>query len=649
MIKEFGSDDEYHSWCSEDPEHRLILNTNKEGYTEGLSCIHLASCKSIRETNQPGGFTRGDYEKIGSLEVKELKDWLNDKRSQKELPSIEVKQHSCVRKGLASAKSLDMMSKLKELYKNLIEKRKGAISGWHDSYRNFYDDVGEIRKKIQSGYRLHHKKDASFLKQLLYEKENGIASVGQSSWKEADYQSFIRNEDFVSSLEVLLLAPNRENWTNLGSKWHAQRGYNNPARVNRVAAASTLEVSTTVDSTKFDKVFDWLMDEKIIPKYNRIAGNDWYSKNVFLLKFLKNAFKDELHNNKTDEFYLSQFIWELYWNLPKKGNPKNIVQRLNVIIYGPPGTGKTYSTIKRCVEICDGSEIEVLTDGERKRFSDLRDEEKRVEFVTFHQSYGYEEFVEGLRPESLSGESIGAESDTAVEEASVRQPISTNRGGFRLKVVDGVLKRIAERASKDKDERPFVLVIDEINRANISKVLGELVTLLEDDKRKGADNEVCVTLPYSGQSFSLPANLYILGTMNTADRSIALLDTALRRRFVFEEMPPEPKLLGTVDGINLETVLQCMNERLEYLIDRDHLIGHAWFMGCGTKDDVSQVMRDKIIPLLAEYFYDDWGKVTILYRGTSFSVRPALTTIPARVATVGPSRKLRMESMLTVG
>ena len=255
---------------------------------------------------------------------------------------------------------------------------------------------------------------------------------------------------------------------------------------------------------------------------------------------------------------------------------------LNTILYGPPGTGKTYATLRRCVEICDGKTP--ADDGEvQSRYGELV-KEGRVKFVTFHQSYGYEEFVEGLRPET-----------------------DPKTGHLRLVANCGVLKQIAEEA-RGKSEQ-YVLVIDEINRANISKVLGELITLLEEDKREEAKHELAVTLPHSRKPFTLPNNLHFLGTMNTADRSIALLDTALRRRFTFEELPPEPRELKPVDGINLEGVLRTINKRLEYLIDRDHLVGHAWLMRAQTKADVDDVMRHKIIPLIVEYFYDDWQKV----------------------------------------
>ncbi len=213
---------------------------------------------------------------------------------------------------------------------------------------------------------------------------------------------------------------------------------------------------------------------------------------------------------------------------------------------------------------------------------------KRYEMITFHQSYGYEEFIEGIRPDFQEEEEL------------------------KYKIEQGVFLRIAEKARKDK-ENSYAIFIDEINRGNISKIFGELITLIEPDKRQGEENELEVILPYSKSKFSVPPNLFIIGTMNTADRSIALIDTALRRRFDFKEMMPDSSLLSdNIEGINLQLLLDKINERIDFLLDRDHTIGHSYFIKAKSKNEICAIFKNKVIPLLQEYFYNDWEKIQLV-------------------------------------
>ena len=224
---------------------------------------------------------------------------------------------------------------------------------------------------------------------------------------------------------------------------------------------------------------------------------------------------------------------------------------------------------------------------------------KRYSCVTFHQSYGYEEFIEGLKAKTTDEDAI-----TYVVES-------------------GEFVKLCRRAEQDPENR-YAIFIDEINRGNVSKIFGELITLIEPDKRAGEPNQVEIQLAYSGTAFSVPKNVDIIGTMNTADRSLTMLDTALRRRFDFVEMMPDPDVLGdiSVKGIHLANLLRTLNERIDVLYDREHTLGHAFLIPVkviaenesedAAFDTLVSVFQNKIIPLLQEYFFEDWQKIRLV-------------------------------------
>lgn len=219
---------------------------------------------------------------------------------------------------------------------------------------------------------------------------------------------------------------------------------------------------------------------------------------------------------------------------------------------------------------------------------------KHYVFTTFHQSFSYEDFVEGIKPKL----------NTEAENTDLSYQIE-----------NGVFKELCLRAQSDPDNK-YALFIDEINRGNVSAIFGELITLIEPDKRIGAINEIKVRLPYSKTDFGVPSNIDIFGTMNTADRSVEALDTALRRRFSFKEIMPDPSLLEDIefDGFNLDEVLETINERIEFLLDRDHTLGHSYFLNVesGDTDALEEVFKNKVIPLLQEYFYHDYEKIALI-------------------------------------
>lgn len=377
---------------------------------------------------------------------------------------------------------------------------------------------------------------------------------------------------------------------------------------------------------------------------------------------------------------------------PEKVNhlaiPKN---SLNQILFGPPGTGKTYSSIDAALKVL-APEFWAEHQHNRAALKDKFDElaqAERILFVTFHQSFSYEDFVEGLRA-STDGEHLSYRvesgvlkqlceraryvSGTLTEDDVIenfldnisKQPmmLTTVTGkAFEVRYKVGnttitcipqasaaelalpaniehirsmmrgaepsnlycasYVKAIAQHLSSQLTEhvgaavnntQPYVLIIDEINRGNISRIFGELITLIEPSKRAGAPEALTVTLPYSKEPFSVPNNVYLIGTMNTSDRSLAGMDIALRRRFEFVEMPPQSELLRDVwvEGVNIGELLTLMNQRIEVLLGRDYQLGHAYFMPLkkdATLSRLDLIFRNQILPLLQEYFFEDWQRI----------------------------------------
>ena len=547
-----------------------------------------------------------------------------------------------------------MKSRLKNLYKYLIENRKHEVNGWHKAYRDFYSQVAQIRERITSGEGLSQN-DEAFLKQLLYEKSNGIASRGQSVLSNDNFQSFIKNKNFISALEKFILIPNSENFTIFSDTWSNQGKSNNPVLVNRVAAACTLEVSTTVDSGKFNQVFSWLIREGIIPVYPTEENQSWFAKNIFLLKSIKSEFDNELREGKTDEFYLSQFVWVLYENL---SNPFSLKKQ--IVKYGAPGTGKTYQARLQTSLLFD------IWKEEFAPYSRLT-HASQIELVQFHPSFSYEDFMEGLRPVLGSNGNSQLRLQNGVFKEFCRSAgkwevdvyglgLAQKWESLTIKELLPFRERLSGEHWRDVFEisdtsklvseavPPFFFIIDEVNRAELSRVFGELMYCLEYRGTRG-----CVKTQYSnlnnehtgmlkdaqGYLFFIPTNIYLIGTMNTIDRSVESFDFALRRRFRWEEVVPDMALLKyhlnqfCKAWLPLVDNLERLNELIakEPLLGNDYQIGHAYLMDLkyATSLTVSEVRErvwdDCIRPLLQEYLRGT-GKETELISsfGKAFGV-----------------------------
>ncbi|MDO5588603.1 MAG: AAA family ATPase [Bacteroidales bacterium] len=372
----------------------------------------------------------------------------------------------------------------------------------------------------------------------------------------------------------------------------------------------SLGVKLTISKEGLSICYDFPHDKYKINKEEKVKIEDLgidaitisISRDKVLSKTKEDLYDDikEYHDKHKDKYYeLEKIVQGLTVKEKSKDKPETKVKEeihdeksgkinsdfpLNQILFGPPGTGKTYNTVNMALDIVcpEGSQWEKEPrDKARKEYQIMLDAGQIV-FVTFHQSMSYEDFIEGIKPEP------------------------TKDGKITYEVKDGIFKELCAKAENDKSQN-YVMIIDEINRGNVANIFGELISLIEDDKRLDASEELHAELPYSHTIFGVPKNVYIIGTMNTADRSVEALDSALRRRFTFKEMMPKSELVP--EEHNVRSIFKIINQRIEVLKDREHQIGHSYFMGVENEDDLKDVFYDKIIPLLQEYFYGDYEKI----------------------------------------
>lgn len=664
---------------------------------------------------------------------------------------------------------------IQETYNHFINKSNVENWDWYHTLKKYSDILQKIKAAAQLGHynsynelnshfrSLTNEENEDFLDRYLFRKNNGLSEIPQqlitinrrheiliqvnSSF--STLNNILKENDIKTCLKLILEFIDQNKWS----------------VANRFLRALFPNHFTSIDSYKHFE----LLKKKLKTDFNlTISAKNVVEKNESALSLIK-----------FDDIYKAQiFFWMLKKDeIPSFDNQLNNMAHtiattkmeekypINQILFGPPGTGKTYHTINKAVEIINSDLDSFQSRKEiKEEFRNLV-EEGQIVFTTFHQSMSYEDFIEGIKPETVedkdgnkniiydikdgifklladkakdnwlssqstdltklsfeeaftrlkedwdennkikfsltkkgfeftilgfTGKSIKFEKSSGTSNHTLsintlrdfyydkREPKKTGVGIYYPSILDKLLSYSSSETQKPELQN-FVLIIDEINRGNVSQIFGELITLIEEDKRLGNDESLEITLPYSKEKFGVPPNLYIIGTMNTADRSVEALDTALRRRFSFEEMPPKPDLLlspsemiekllwdykeypwedkeyepkerelfdllnvppklrsdrksiwktmnadkdsgnikhGTYfseffTDIDCKNLLITINKRIEKLIDKDHAIGHAYFMGKNDKTIVDSFYKN-IIPLLQEYFFGDYGKIGLV-------------------------------------
>lgn len=556
------------------------------------------------------------------------------------------------------------MSRLRNLYTYLITNNAAGVDrGWLHDYIEFTGEVEKIRvslnqkqdirdKVTYAGTRFANASDpwAAFAEHLLYKRANGISSRGQSVLSDDNFKLFIAEPNFIAALAELIRDPSRDNFSKYWATWEATRQQHgakaNPLLINRTIAACTTKVTSTVNGPAYDKVYWWLVGEGIIERLSD-PNAGWYDRNVQVMEMLCGAFAEELAKGETSEQLLSMFVWYLFENI---SNPFTLKKQ--VIKYGAPGTGKTYTALQS---------TRLLFDIWREKYATVVPElkwEQCIKVVQFHPSYGYEDFIEGLRPELKDGQpqlmlkngvfkefcrlagtweiEVNGISATGPQLAADWQGLSV--GQLKPHIGEELTQRwwngigMLDDSAKISDAvPPFFFIIDEINRAELSRVLGELMFAIEYRGVKGCistqyaqlnTEETAMLTTSAGHQFFIPHNIYIIGTMNTIDRSVESFDLALRRRFRWERADPDIDAVrlylqkrdaepgnGSRAWAGLADDLARLNVRIqkEDILGADYEIGHAYLMNLCypstlTHTEVRRLIwEDSIRPLLEEY------------------------------------------------
>jgi 5-methylcytosine-specific restriction protein B len=542
-----------------------------------------------------------------------------------------------------------MSSQLEILYRCLNANEPQWVRTWLDEYDQFTEDILALRKKLNDQIDL---KDVSyqecrslgnspnynsFIRKLVYEQSNGISSRGQSILSEKNLEKFSEDPNFRQKIKGIIRDPSEENYVDLCKWWREQNGVNfNQLLINRIFAACRWgDISTMVDETKFNQVFNWLQKETFIPLYSANGNEDtWLTRNTFLMSSLRQHLGNKVKNPKK----LNVFVWLMYENM----NHKFALKKQSVR-YGAPGTGKTYIS-KREARL--SFEYWKACYAPKSDFSF----DNQFETAQFHPSVTYEDFIEGLRPVPHEGnveirlqngvfKSFCAKAARWEQDLHAIFPDKKGRELTELTVKD-IQSAKAELQERGKhwnyvfvleamDKKvvdvlpPYYFLIDEINRAELSRVFGELMFCLEYRGIEGAvktqyanlNTEETALLPGTNSDshrFFVPSNVYILATMNTIDRSVESFDFALRRRFHWQKVEPDYEVLRRFLPNKWEDLiigLEELNRQIagDELLGEDYCIGHAYLMNLGlpestpVKDIRAIVWENEIRPLLEEY------------------------------------------------